>query len=415
MLHPQARASDTARSAAVFHVSDRFPELGFDFAQGAPAMNPGRKIVIACLAGIAVVAAVVGSMAWKNGKMANALASQKSSGTAARPIELIYSELFVTWRRPLVDTVRFTGTTQPIDQTIVKSRIAGQLGEVLVREGDKVSKDQVLARFEGHELQAKVNERESALEAARAEARWAARDYTDKETLAGRNIVSRASLDAARAMAESKASMVEVSQAQLDVVRKYLFDTEVRAPFDGIVGDRIANQGESLPINAPIVTLLDTSRVEVIAQMPAADVVRLKVDQLATLTLEGFGNRQFNGRITRISPTTQVGSRSIPVYVEITDQNEALRGGLFATGTVVVQEVADAFAVPRVAVRKDGQGDFVLAVIDGVLVRKPVEIVRTWSRGELVEVHGLETGVTIIAAALRGLKTGQAVKVLEIR
>src|SRR6185369_12916511 len=118
---------------------------------------------------------------------------------------------------------------------------------------------------------------------------------------------SQSALDAARSSAENKASMVSVAEAQLEIARRNLADGEVRAPFDGVVGERLANQGESLPIDGKILALLDTSHVEVAAQMPAADVVRLKVDQLATLMLEGFGDREFAGRITRISPTAQPG------------------------------------------------------------------------------------------------------------
>ena len=206
-----------------------------------------------------------------------------------------------------------------------------------------------------------------------------------------------------------------VAEAQLAVAVKNLADAEVRAPFAGVVGERIANQGKSLPIDGKILALLDTSHVEVAAQMPAADVVRLKVDQLAQVTLEGFGERVFHGRITRISPTAQAGSRSIPVYVEITDRHDALRGGLFATGTVIVQEKGHALAVPASAMRKDDEGDYVLAVENGALVRKPVGAVRTWSRGELVEVKGLEAGMTIVSAPLPGLKAGQRVKILEAR
>jgi RND family efflux transporter MFP subunit len=272
-----------------------------------------------------------------------------------------------------------------------------------------------LARFEANELQAKVNERQSALDAARADARWTARDRSDKETLANRNIVSQSAADQARAVSENKASMVAVAEAQLEVAKRNLADAEVRAPFDGVVGERIANQGESLPIDGKILALLDTSHVEVAAQMPAADVVRLKVDQPATVTLEGFGEREFRGRIMRISPTAQPGSRSIPVYVEITDRHESLRGGLFATGSVSVAEKGHALAVPAAAMRKDDQGDYVLAVENGMLLRKPVGAVRTWSRGELVEVKGLEAGMTVVSAPLPGLKAGQPVKVVETR
>jgi len=378
-------------------------------------MTAKRKLLLVVIAGVMVLAG--GAFAWKTGKntATNGSVASVAAKPSERPIELIAAELHTIKPRGLVDVVRFTGTTQPVDQTIVKARVAGRLAEVLVREGDHVAKDQVLARFEANELQSKVNERQSVLDAARADARWTARDRSDKETLANRNIVSQSAADQARAVSENKASMVAVSEAQLEVAKRNLADAEVRAPFDGVVGERIANQGESLPIDGKILALLDTSHVEVAAQMPAADVVRLKVDQPATVTLEGFGEREFQGRITRISPTAQAGSRSIPVYVEITDRHESLRGGLFATGTVVVAEKGHALAVPAAAMRKDDQGDFVLVVENNVLVRKPVGAVRTWSRGELVEVKGLESGMTVVAVPLPGLKAGQPVKVLEAR
>jgi multidrug efflux system membrane fusion protein len=377
-------------------------------------MTAKRKLLLVAIAVVVVLAG--GAFAWKNGKgTGNAAAVATATKPGERPIELIAAELHTIKPRGLVDVVRFTGTTQPVDQTIVKARVAGRLAEVLVREGDRVAKGQLLARFETNELQSRVNERQSALDAARADARWTARDLGDKETLAKRNIVSQSALDAARSTAENKASMVSVAEAQLEIAQRNLGDAQVKAPFDGVVGERIANQGESLPIDGKILALLDTSHVEVAAQMPAADVVRLKVDQPVTVSLEGFGDREFQGRITRISPTAQPGSRSIPVYVEITDRHDALRGGLFAMGSVVVAEKGHALAVPAAAMRKDEQGDYVLAVENGVLVRKPVGAVRTWSRGELVEVKGLESGLTIVSAPLPGLKAGQAVKVLEAR
>lgn len=376
-------------------------------------MKTKGKILVAV---VAVLALGGGAFAWKSGKLPSPAGNGATVAKAPeRPLELIPAEVHTIKPRGLLDVVRFTGTTQPIDQTIVKSRVAGRLADVLVREGDRVTEGQVLARFETTELQAKFNERQSALEAARADARWTARDRSDKETLANRNIVSQSAADQARATAENRASMVSVAEAQLEVARKNLADAEVKAPFDGVVGERLANQGESLPIDGRILALLDTSHVEIAAQMPAADVIRMKVGQVANVTLEGFGDRVFTGKITRISPTTQAGSRSIPVYVEITDRHEALRGGLFGTGSVTVQEKGHALAVPSSAMRKADQGDYVLVVENGVLVRKPVGAVRTWSRGELVEVKGLESGMTVVSAPLPGLQAGQPVKIVETR
>ncbi|CAN5214846.1 efflux RND transporter periplasmic adaptor subunit [soil metagenome] len=373
-------------------------------------MTGKGKLLAAGLFGVALLA--VGAFAWTSGRT-QPVTQQAATGT--RPMELIPTELHTIKPRGLVDVVRFTGATQPIDQTIVKARVAGRLAEVLVREGDKVAAGQVLARFETIELQEKTNERKSAVDAARADLKWAARDRNDKESLSSRNIVSQAAADQARSTHDNKTSMVAVAEAQLDIARKNLADAEVRAPFAGVIGERIANQGESLPSDGKILALLDTGHVEIAAQMPAADVVRMQVGQAATVTLEGFGDRPFNGRVMRISPTTQQGSRSIPVYVEILDREENLRGGLFGMGVINVKEKANALAVPAASVRKDEDGEFVLAIENAALVRKPIGVVRTWSRGELVEVKGLDAGMTVVAAPLPGLKAGQPVKLVEVR
>jgi RND family efflux transporter MFP subunit len=375
-------------------------------------MTKKRKALMLATAAVLVLA--VGAFAWTNGRSQTPARAVQQAATA-RPMELIPEELHTIKPRGLVDVVRFTGTTQPVDQTVVKARVPGRLAEVLVREGDKVSEGQLIARFETTELQAKVDERQSAVDAARADLKWAARDRADKETLSARNIVSKSAADQARATHENKLSMVAVAEAQLEVAKKNLADAEVRAPFAGVIGERLANQGESLPIDGKIAALLDTSHVEVAAQMPAADVVRMQVGQLATVLLEGFGDRAFNGRVMRISPTTQAGSRSIPVYVEILDRDDNLRGGLFGTGAINVKEKAHALAVPIAAVRKDDGGEFVLAVENNTLVRKTVGVVRTWSRGELAEVKGLEAGIVVVAAPLPGLAAGQAVKLVDAR
>jgi multidrug efflux pump subunit AcrA (membrane-fusion protein) len=140
-------------------------------------------------------------------------------------------------------------------------------------------------------------------------------------------------------------------------------------------------------------------------------VVSLRVGQPSLVVIEGFGERLFPARVTRISPTTQPGSRSVPVFVEIEERDEALRGGLFGTGEVTVAEARGAIAIPAAGLRRDAQGDHVLAIRDGVLVRQPVTPGRHWSRGDFIEVTGIEAGERIISAPLPGLKPGQRVTV----
>src|SRR5690242_2957827 len=108
-------------------------------------MKRKYKILLLGVGGAIVVA--VGAFAWTSNRPSSSKAAPTTQA-AARPMELIREELHTIKPRGLVDVVRFTGTTQPVDQTIVKARVAGRLAEVLVREGDKVSEGQLLARFE---------------------------------------------------------------------------------------------------------------------------------------------------------------------------------------------------------------------------------------------------------------------------
>src|SRR5690606_35369546 len=107
------------------------------------------------------------------------------------------------------------------------------------------------------------------------------------------------------------------------------------------------------------------------------------------------------------------GTRTVPVYVEIDNADRLLRGGMFAAGQIVVSEKQDAIAVPKVAIREDGDGFYVLRVADKTLVRQAVEIVAEWDRGRLVELSGLNVGDRVATAPLTELKAGEAVELVE--
>jgi RND family efflux transporter MFP subunit len=367
-----------------------------------------RSVVIA---GVAVVGtlAVLGALVAARRPPVAPVA--QAAATTSRPLELIGIEVHAVATRTLKEKVRFTGSTQPVDQTVVKARVAGRLAEVLVREGTRVTKGQVLARFETTELQARLDEKVSNLDAARAEARWAEKDRSDKAQLHEQKVVSRSAFEQANSIADTKKSLVAVAEAQVDIARKNLADAVVTAPFAGIIGERFANPGESIPVDGKLVSLLDTTRIEIAAQVPASDVVALHVGHPALVVIEGFGERLFPARVTRISPTTQPGSRTVPVFVEIDERDEALRGGLFGTGEVTVAEARNVVAIPATGIRRDDAGEHVLAIRDGHLVRLPVVAGRRWSRGDFVQVTGLDAGERIVVAPLPGLRPGQAVTV----
>ncbi|HYH20831.1 MAG TPA: efflux RND transporter periplasmic adaptor subunit [Azospirillum sp.] len=374
---------------------------------GTPRRRLRRFLATALVAAVAAGGAVV----WQGRSKEGQAAVDPAPPPAARPIELAAMEVTVLKPQALTAGVRLTGSVKPLEQSTVKSEVAAKLAEVLVREGQTVKRGDVLARFDTVELAAKLAEKESNLEGAKAQLVLADKTRTKNLALRRNDIVTETALDQAQSTFKFQQAQVAALEAQVELAREALRDAVVTAPIDGTVSERTVNPGETLAVNAKMFTLVDLRTVEVEAVVPADEVARLKPGQTATLRVDGFGERVFRGTIARINPMAQAGSRAIPVYVGVDNADGSLRGGMFANGEAIVAEAADAIALPPAALRKDEDGDFVLAVADSRLVRRKVVRGQVWARGDLVQVDGLAPGEVVVTGPLPGLKAGAAVTV----
>lgn len=375
-----------------------------------PSAKPRRRLLLPLLI---VGALAAGGVAWKATSSHDAVPPAVAGlPPAERAVELSPVELTRMAPRRLTELVRLSGSVKPMEQSMVKSEVAARLIEVPVREGQAVRKGELLARFDTVELQAKLDEKLSNLEGAKAQLVLADKTRAKNLALRQKDIVSETNMDQAQSTFRFQQAAVAALEAQVDLARKALRDAVVASPIDGTVAERAVNPGETLAVNTKMFSVVDLSRVEVEAAVPADDVARLKPGQTVRLRVEGFGERDFVGRIARINPMARAGTRAIPVYIVLDNTDGALRGGMFAAGDAVVDEVEGAFALPPAAVRHDQDGDFVLVVSGGRVERRKVEVLGAWSRGDLVQVRGLADGDLAVTAPLPGLTAGRTVKVM---
>lgn len=375
-----------------------------------PAAKPRRRLLLPLLIAGALAA---GGVAWKTMDHTDAVSPAAASlPPAERAVELSPIELTRMAPRRLTELVRLSGSVKPMEQSMVKSEVAARLVEVPVREGQAVRKGQVLARFDTVELQAKLDEKLSNLEGAKAQLVLAEKTRAKNLALRQKDIVSETNMDQAQSTFRFQQATVSALEAQVDLARKALRDAVVASPIDGVVAERAANPGETLAVNTKMFSVVDLSRVEVEATVPADDVARLKPGQTVRLRVEGFGEREFVGQIARINPMARAGTRAIPVYIVLDNADGSLRGGMFAAGDAVVDEAENAIALPPAAIRHDREGDFVLVVSGERVERRKVEMLGTWGRGDLVQVRGLADGDLVVTAPLPGLTAGRAVKVM---
>jgi RND family efflux transporter MFP subunit len=364
-------------------------------------MSYARKLVLPVL-----VAALVGAgYATLNGKPSKAVVAEP-----APALEFTQGDLLVIGPQTLERRLPLTGTLTPLTQATVKAKVAGELVAVPVREGEAVRQGQVLARIDQTEVHARVAAREADVEAARAQLVWAQKNQSMQQALLDKRFISQNAFDNVVSSYEVAVARLRAADAELVMARKALGDAVLTAPFSGVVAERHAKPGERVALDGKVITLVDLSRLELEAGVPAAEIARVRVGQKLDFRIDGFGERDFSGRIERINPATVAGSRSINVYAVIDNPDGSLRSGMFAQGAASLGQLAGGIVVPVTAVREQAGEQFVYALVDGTVRRKPVKLGAADGAGRVQVLQGLQPGDRIVRNNLGALREGAAAR-----
>jgi RND family efflux transporter MFP subunit len=357
--------------------------------------------------GIVVVAAILVTHE-------NSVASAQP--TSAPVIEFAASDLVQPLTRELRLSISVTGTLAPRNWTTVKAKVAGELTTILVREGEAVRPGQVLARIDAQDAQARLDEKTADLDAGRAQLALAQKNRANNLALLQQNFISQNAFDSVQSSYQVSEAKLKALEAQVALAKKALADTVISAPQAGIVSQRHAQQGEKLPVDGKIVTLVDLAEMEVEAAVPAGDIPSIHVGQDVSFRVEGFGEREFRGRIDRINPATQTGSRSILVYALLPNGDGALKGGMFAKGSITLSRIESAQVLPLSAVREEDGKAYVLRVDNDRLERRPVTLgLKNADEGVVQIVDGLDAQSRVVRTNAGAYKPGTAVRVAPAR
>lgn len=305
-----------------------------------------------------------------------------------------------------------TGALRAVSQAVVKARVAGEVAEVLVREGDAVKAGQLMARIDETEYRARLNERAATLEASRAQAKFAEQSRRKYEELLAKKFISETAYENYQTTASVSAKQVLAAEALVVQARKTLDDTLVRAPIAGSVSERALQRGDKASVDTRLFTIVDLTKLELEAPVPAAEVPHLAVGQEVRFTVEGFGNKEFAGSIVRINPATQPGTRSILIYVEIPNPDQALKAGMFAKGSLTLETKRAEVLVPVTALRTDAAATYVYVIAGDKLARQDVTVgVTNEAEGRAEIAKGLVPGARVVRVNLGILKVGTPVRV----
>ncbi len=371
-------------------------------------MKRSMKWALAVLVIALLSAGIYRVMSKRQAQGQNTAATGKQS--AQNMVELANSDVIAIQATELTLTQPVSGTLKALNSAFVKVRIAGELQGLSVREGDRVQAGQLLARIDPTEMQARLHQYQQQADAARAQADIAKRQLDDNRALVEQGFISKAALSISDNNLRSAQANQLAAQAAVDVARKALEDTELRAPIAGMLAQRLAQPGERLAVDTRVLEIVDLSRLEVEANLSAAEAVQLRVGQTASLEIEGLPD-PLEARVLRISPSVQTGSRAVLVYLGLQASAGNLRNGLFAQGQIVVGK-SHGMAVPVSAVRTDRPLPYVQTIVQDRIVNREVSLgMRGESGGEtMVLVQGVPESTQVVRGHVGILREGTAVQ-----
>jgi membrane fusion protein (multidrug efflux system) len=365
-----------------------------------------RRRVVGATVVLLIVGAIGGTVAMRIVKKSG----DGPGGKGAQPpvtLEFSSADLARVEAQPLSRWLPVSGTLQPVRQATVKAKVSGDVRQITIREGETVQAGQLLARIDTADLEAKLAERIGALESAKAQLALAEKTRATNLALLKQNFISQNAFDNSESSFSVSQGTVKSAEAQAQLARNALRDAVATSPLTGVVAKRHVQPGEKVAFDSPLVTVIDLKDLELQAVVPAVDVPELAIGKVVELSIDGFGERKFTGRIERINPSTEPGTRAILVYVGIPNADGALRGGMFATGRIALAASAPMPTLPATAIRTEVGQTFVWTVEDGKLVRRVIVVGRRDDAAGRVEIKtSLPPGAPVLAARFDNLKDG---------
>lgn len=346
----------------------------------------------------------------QSARAAEAQAAKKKEQARTPVHELAQGDVAAIGARALSVSLPLSGSLAPLNQATIKAKVSGEIRETTVQEGQQVSSGQVLLRLDAADQRARLTQQQAMLDEAQARLSMASKNEANSQALLKQKYISQTAYDTTQNSVDLARASVKSAAAMVEIARIALADTVIRAPMAGIVSKRHVQAGEKVAPDMPVYTIVNLAQLTLEAPVPSAEIPRIKIGQEVRFKVDGFGARDFSGKVARINPTTESGSRAMLVYIAVDNGDSALRGGMFAKGSIVTERSSVAPMVPLTALRTEKHGTVVYAVVDNKVVEQSVTLgLRNEDEGYAEVKEGLAPGTRVIVAKLDGVKPGHGV------
>lgn len=309
--------------------------------------------------------------------------------------------------------ISISGALKAVDSAVVKARVAGELQNLSVREGDVVKAGQVLARIEPTEYLARLKQAQQQAESAKGQLDIARRNFENNRSLVEQGFISKTALDTSAASLASAQASYQAAQAGAEIASKTLEDGILRAPISGQISQRLVQPGERVGVDARIVEIVNGSKLELETALNPADSLLVRPGQSALLHIDG-STQPVRARVARINPAANSSTRTVTAYLS-TESLSGLRQGLFAQGELATGSANKVLAIPLDSVRTDKPQPYVQVLKDGKVEHLPVTISQRsqWQGVPYAAIDGVPLDTPVLAGTLGAVRTGTPAQVAQ--
>lgn len=354
-----------------------------------------------------VTAATV--LAGCGGKKPEANAAETRPVTTIGPENIVIADSMALESGP-----QLSGELAAARSAQVRAEVPGSVVQTFVEAGQPVKRGQALARIDATALNAAAFGARSGVVAAEAQYAQARRELERAQTLNQAGAIADRDLENARNAATAAEAQLANARAQAASANKTLSSASVVAPFDGVVAQRQVGAGDIVTPGAALFTIVDPRSMRLEASVPAARLAEVKVGLPVRFTVTGYGDRRFEGKVTRIAPVADPQTRQVQIIAEIPNAANTLVGGLFADGRVASQ-ARTAIVVPATAVDQRGPAPQVIRLRGGKTEAVTVTLgIRDDARERYEVTSGVQPGDTLLNGAAMGIGAAVPVRVSAV-
>ncbi len=298
----------------------------------------------------------------------------------------------------LREMINSTGTLLPDEEVDLSFETSGKIVSINFSEGSRVKQGDLLAKINDRHLQAQLLKLKAQLKLAEE------REFRQRNLLS-RDAISQESYDQA-------VTELQALEADIMLLEARIAETELRAPFDGIIGLRYVSEGAFANPNARIARLVKVSPLKIEFSIPERYSGSINPGFPIEFSIDGI-NQPFTASVYAVDPKVDVRTRTIVVRALFPNRNEELKPGRFAAINLQLDELKDAIAIPTEALIPEMDGDKVYVYRGGQAHQLTVQTgLRTESLIQIVE--GLSFGDTLLTTGVMQLRHGMPVNLDQL-